>query len=243
MHYRMKVDEAAVQSVVDTVKTFINSQMYDGEEVVSLVSGVIAPDKTKQGLLSVTSRGEKAADEFIANRVQTSEIDFFSPIKAMKVSTFHNTQKKKNSQQAKSKIQIEDRSLYARLLVISRSRDIELEAILQYPLSTVSLPLANADGTLAKTVKSKLLHAIEADCKECEHVDTGTLEGPCALIVDAMALIQGMPSSAIPGTFGLFAEFILKQLSYVPKPPDAKPIEQILLQTTTMILAKRMRND
>jgi len=86
-----------------------------------------------------------------------------------------------------------DRSLFARLLIISKTRHIDLEEILSYPLCTVSVPLASADGSITKTAKSVLMDAIERDHPGCTFE---SVSDAGAIIVDAMTykLYLLMPS-------------------------------------------------
>lgn len=54
-----------------------------------------------------------------------------------------------------------DRSLFGRLLVAAKSREINLRDVLTYELSSIPFSLAHADGTLRKTTKSVLMSEIE----------------------------------------------------------------------------------
>lgn len=85
------------------------------------------------------------------------------------------------------------------MLIISRSSDIDLKKILKYPLSSTSLPPANADGTTEKTVKSKLLHAVEQDAKYAP-VEMTQIAECSALVIDVVAFIQSLPQSTISPT-------------------------------------------
>lgn len=207
---RMTKDEAHVEEVMKTVDSFINPFKYDGSNLVSLISGVVATPKAQNDLLNAVTTGEKAFSDFVDNRITSDSVEFFSPIKATRLSTFHQVQKKKSAQLAKAEMQSSDRSLFARLLVVSRSREIDLEQILSYPLSSISTPLATADGSMAKTPKSLLLEAIEHDCGSL--IQPEDIQSSAAIIIDAMALIQALPVSAIPATFGMLAESLLTQL-------------------------------
>ena len=53
------------------------------------------------------------------------------------------------------------KKLFAKMLLIARSRDVDMKKVLQYSLRPFPLPFATSDGNLVKTVKSKLLHLIE----------------------------------------------------------------------------------
>ena len=69
-------------------------------------------------------------------------MDFFAPLRANRLSTFVPTKKAKTTKEAKAEMTNSDRSLFARLLVVGRTREIDLEKIMSYPLCAVSVPLA-----------------------------------------------------------------------------------------------------
>ena len=142
-------------------------------------------------------------------RITSHDVDFFAPLRANRLSTFVPTKKAKTTKEAKAEMTNSDRSLFARLLVVGRTREIDLEKIMSYPLCAVSVPLATADGSMYTIKKSDLMLVIESECPDCiiEHTkDTS------ALIVDSMVLIRSLPAHAIPSTFGELADVILKLL-------------------------------
>ena len=51
--------------------------------------------------------------------------------------------------------------LFARLLLIAKTRKVDMEKVLSYSLCSYPLSLATASGNLVKTAKSKLLQIIE----------------------------------------------------------------------------------
>lgn len=212
MCFRMKSDEKAIQSITETVNSFINPWTHNQPQLVSLVSGVVASSPMQSDLLNAGVAGEESVSAFIQDRLHEDKQDFFAPIKATKLKTFDRSThcRKISKQAAKASIQSCDRSLFARLLVISKARDIDLKSLMCYPLCPVSLPLATADGEICKTVKSALLTAIESDVDD-RFLEIDLYQGN-ALVVDAMALVQSIPATAIPTSFGLLGDLLLKNL-------------------------------
>lgn len=96
MHYRIKKDKEDVQAVLETIRSFINPFEYDGTNLVSLMSGVVATPKAQVDLLSVAQTGEDAAQVFIEKRVKSNSVDFYAPIKGNRPSTFVLSKKKKH---------------------------------------------------------------------------------------------------------------------------------------------------
>ena len=89
--------------------------------------------------------------------------------------------------------------MFNRLLIIGKSRDIDLEELLSYALSPVPMALGTTDGTPCKTVKAKLMHEFEKDVEPLAPVPAGS-----ALIVDGMAFIHQI--NTMPSTFGQLAD-------------------------------------
>ena len=82
-----------------------------------------------------------------------------------------------------------------------------MENVLQYSLRPFPLPFATAKGNLVKTAKSKLLNIIETEMQD------GLIEsvaGACALILDAMAILQSMKITCC--TFGELAHELLVKI-------------------------------
>ena len=101
-----------------------------------------------------------------------------------------------------------DRQLFGRLLVISKDRDVDVEELFSYELSSVLLSLFNFDGSMVKCNKSKLLEELE---KGQEMLETLPDEvKPTTWIIDFMALIRMHPKIlSTPKTFGELSDLLL----------------------------------
>ena len=151
---------------------------------------------------------------FIRERFTDKSVDLFKPIKALKFKTFKPTVTTNENQLATLKSN--DRSIFARLLVISRQREIDMITALKYSLASISLPLTSMDGSLAKTNKAKLLAILEDNFgKEATNgadSDVGEESVASALMVDAMALVRSLSIRSLPATFGELARLVLHRL-------------------------------
>ena len=94
---------------------------------------------------------------------------------------------------------------FARLLIIQRNRGVDLENVLKYELSSQPLALSNQDGSMRKTVKSKLFASLSASI---DQVTTSPVNTP--KIYDGMVLLHKLPPNL--STFGEVSDFILKKL-------------------------------
>ena len=98
-----------------------------------------------------------------------------------------------------------DRKTFARLMVIQKSRSVNLKDVLGYELSSVPLSLANPDGTLAKTTKVNLFHSLEALIPI-----TSLCPSNYPVIFDGMVLLQKIPSTF--KTFGEISDYLLRKI-------------------------------
>ena len=99
------------------------------------------------------------------------------------------------------------KKLFAKMLLIAKSRELDMEDVFKYSLRPILAPSATMEGNLVKTCKSKLLSIVEAERNEAyvENVD-----GDSALIIDVMAVLQTMKFTAT--TFGKLAQDLLAKI-------------------------------
>ena len=115
----------------------------------------------------------------------------------------------KNSAGKETRLKM-SRNLFARLLLVAKSRDGDMQNVLSYCLGAYPLSLASVNGSLLKTAKSKLADILESESGN-PHVDKIDIPNDSAL-VDAMAIVQCLKGNC--KTFGDFAdsvfEFVIK---------------------------------
>ena len=105
------------------------------------------------------------------------------------------------------------------MLLIARSRDVDMKEVLRYSLRPFPLPLATSDGNLVKTVRSKLLHLIEN--RTADYL-VDMIEGNRVLILDVMAILQTIKT--ISSTFGELAHKLLIMVVELAVKSEAKRI-------------------
>ena len=98
--------------------------------------------------------------------------------------------------------------MFARLLLIGKSRNIDTQELLSYALKLAPLTFANINGSTVKTDKAKLMHAIE---ESVPNPVVSEVPAPNALVVDAMALLQQL-TKCEANTFGDLVGEILSML-------------------------------
>ncbi len=137
------------------------------------------------------------------------EPDIFQTIKKNKLPTIQNSKAGiKNSAGKETGLKM-SRNLFARLLLVAKSRDIDLQNVLSFCLGAYPLSLASVSGSLLKTAKSKLADILERESGN-PHVDITDIPNDNALVVDAMAVVQCLKGNW--KTFGDFADSVFNFL-------------------------------
>lgn len=125
----------------------------------------------------------------------------------MKLGSFRDAQKKTSVTAGEKNVIIKvDRNLFARLLVIGQSRQMDLRDLLTHELGPLPWSLASSDGSLAKTNKAILSKLLE-DGVECL---PSLPEETTAVIIDAMAMLQTLVR--VPDRFSELAEMVMTRI-------------------------------
>lgn len=206
---RIAADNKAVSDVIQTIETMINPFDNDYQGLVHLASGAVATSTVTDDMKTMLIRGESAAVDFMKTNIVGEESNIYMTIKKTGLKTFSSIGKKVISKSRKGQIVAlkNSKMLFAKMLLIARSRNLEMEEVLMYSLRPYPHPLATNEGDLVKTVKAKLLHTIEEEVKD------GSVELPVgdkAYILDAMAILQTL--SVLPATFGELAKDLLVKI-------------------------------
>jgi hypothetical protein len=125
----------------------------------------------------------------------------------MKLNTFASMKANKSCSVKERSVTLKaDRDIFARLLVICGKREITLKEVLAYSLGPIPWSLATLDGNVSKTVKSKLLDAIE---NTVDDPTVDALPNNCVRVFVGMVIIQQLGSLCL-ATFGENSEYVLK---------------------------------
>ncbi len=206
---RITADQKAATNVMQTVQTMINPFDNDYQELVHLASGAVATSSVTSDMKTMLEKGECAAVEFMEANILGEKPNIYSKIKKTQLQTFSLIGKKVNSKNRKGEIVAlkNSKMLFAKMLLIAKSRSLNMEEVLKYSLRPYPHPLATYEGHLVKTVKAKLLNTIE-DEVQCGSVDLPL--GDKAYVLDAMAILQTL--KVLPTTFGELAMELLAMI-------------------------------
>ena len=131
------------------------------KELSSITTGMEVNSSVANGILAAREIGEKQFLEFCSKNLLRDKLDIFQKLTKNKLRTFVSKKlimKDSKGQQIAVK---SSRDLFAGLLVISKTRDIDLMELLSYSLCNHPLALSTVSGSLVKTAKSKMLQLLE----------------------------------------------------------------------------------
>ena len=181
--------------------------------LLNIATGSVASQEIADDLQKAKEIGKNQFEKFVEKRINCNEEDLYKAVTRNDLKTF--TSLEKNSQaMSKSKQKLMnvnvDRQLFGRLQVISKDRDVDVEELFTYELSSVPLSLFNFDGSMVKCNKSKLLEELEKGQETFETLPDEVK--PTTWIIDFMALIRMVlteSSDAKTKTFGELSDLLL----------------------------------
>jgi hypothetical protein len=188
----------------------INPFETEQEELLALASGVMVDNQVADNLLNAEVLGEQQFVKFSKSNLLSDDPDIFTKLKRNKIQTFSSTkQLSVKGQDGKRNSIVMNRNLFSRLLVIAKSRKVDLKELLSYSLGPYPLSLSTTTGGLVKTAKSKLFDILEDEAGNPE--DDMRAFNNNTIIVDGMAVVQSIKGKW--KTFGEFADAILNSLA------------------------------
>jgi len=197
---RMNFDEEAVQNCYNVLKQW--QPIFLSSEAI-----VYASEEVQNDLLNAESVGRTKSERFIDNRIKKNSVGFYDVIKKNKLKTFSTMKEvKKLSVNGKDVIIKADRSFFARILILQEKRNISTKELLKYSLGPIAWSLATPEGSIYKSVKSKLLNALEDKIPVLD-----TIPPKAERIYDGMCIIQQLPTGL--ETFGDLSECVLKRIT------------------------------
>ena len=144
---RVARDETDVQKLVScfTTKLMSNPLTQENDSLINFATGVVLPTDIADNLLKSTKKGRDQMNKFVEKQSNPNEISFWDPVEKLKVKTFKSTTKSVQVKAVNDKLVTvgADRELFGRLLIAANIRQINLEDVLCYELSSIPFSLAH----------------------------------------------------------------------------------------------------
>jgi len=202
-------EDKSIDQVLTILQSFTDPFKDEGDELFNLVTKVVMSEKVKNDLCQQSDIGRVLFETFVKDRIQSKKVNLWSPMKKRKLLTWKDSGKVLKVSGMDKVIELqEDRSLFARLMVVCKSRpDIDIkEAIGQNEFSVVPRSLFAADGTMlhcsAKSALMTILVKLGGELEQKpttgprnsvhERMDVEPSSQLRVAVVDAMAELQSL---------------------------------------------------
>lgn len=206
---RIKKDEHDIKSLIDMLENnWINPFSTTNSDLMSISTGMAAPENIRNDLLKAKDYGRKAYMEFREERLETDppKTKFHDRLKKLNLKTFTNLKVKNTYKVAGKHVILQaDRNIFAKMILISQTRKLDMKEVLAHRLGPIPWALASPEGTLRKTAKSSLPNRLKKNLKPIEAVPEQS-----ACIIDGMALVQRLDANHM--TFGDVSTILLKMV-------------------------------
>ena len=195
------LEEKSVEKLLTTMESFTNPFDQESDTLFNLVTKVVMPENVKKDLCEQSIIGERLFQRFVEERIK-EQSQPLGPHEEAKALHLEDCRKKVKVRVNNNTVELsEDRNLFARMMVVCKSRpEIDIkEAVGTYEFSVVPRSLFAADGTLLRcSRKSALMDILEKLPVDVhEDNDTGVNQNGQhtevqmkVSVVDAMAEVQ-----------------------------------------------------
>ena len=204
---RIAKDEKDVSAMVELIKNWTDP--FEGHtQLFSISTGAVATAAIAEDLARAYKVGEAAYADFKKTRLESQPpaVKFHDKLKKQKLKTFgalSETKKVAKNKDAETVLRA-DRNLFARMIIIAESRNLQMQDVLKHPLGPLPASLACNNGFPRKTNKAQLGKELEKLIQPTEVVAR-----PSAYLIDGMALVQKLKVDYL--TFGEIADMILSR--------------------------------
>ena len=222
---RIRRDENQIVAIVNTISAVTNPFSYEGNDLVNIVSGIVAPKAVKHDLLNDFNIGKNVSQQFCMDRLVTDhDMDFLSKIKTLRLKTFSSTGKKSLKKLKSESVSLKATGeLFSHLLMIGQHQKIDLKDLMSHALTTIPPSIGTFDGLSVKTDKCTLMHAIE---KVVSSVNGFLIPSDSAVILDGMAILQTVQGN--PSTFGSLADQVLWTVIGICRQLNSKRVDFVV---------------
>jgi hypothetical protein len=183
----------------------MNLMTYEGEDLTNIITKVVMPTQVQTDVCSQDEIGQKAYVTFVEKRINTNEVSVWARMEKVQLKMWKSTRKAVKHKLADQVVELkDDRSLFARMLIVARSRpEINLkEAIGHHEFTSLPRALFAMSGALLPcTDKSKLMAILEELPKKTSEgdqqpedvtPDSAPLPPKKVTVIDGMAVVQAM---------------------------------------------------
>jgi len=184
-----------------------NPFLCEDSELINVATKAVFTEDIASDVKRVESLGAELYTTFRSHRIESDSVSLWAPIKRNKLKLCSSSKKKLKIDVEGSVTELNaDRSLFARMLILTRSqRDVELAQTLgKYEMSVVPRSMFTYDGTMnlcsSKSNLMTILKTLDESSEPDDVLIPSKMQTPlipfCVAIVDGMAELQALEKSA-----------------------------------------------
>ena len=143
--------EKSVCHVMAPISSMENPFVSNQTELICISSGIEVQTDVADNILQAEQLGEHQFSELCQHNLFTDNPDIFTKSKKNKLQTFHSKKLTARDSKGRQVAMMTSRDLFARVLILSKTREINVEELLSYSLSNYPLSLATVLRGLVKT--------------------------------------------------------------------------------------------
>ena len=100
----------------------MNPMMHEGKDLMNIITKVVMPAEVQKDVCNQHEIGQKVYDTFVAKRINTSEINLWARMIKVKLKMWKSARQTVKHKLADQVVELkDDRSLFARMLIVARS--------------------------------------------------------------------------------------------------------------------------
>lgn len=204
---KIEKSQLQIQQFEDSITNRLNpfSSSLKENLLYNISNGQSASHEVHEFLMNVVETGEEQRKTFL-EQCASNPHRFEQAIQRNVIHTFKAKKIVKRQGGKVNEVKLQ-RDLFGRLLGISLQQNVEIEKVLEYPLTPAPLSLCHMDGTINKTDKSKLVKPLIDREKIVESIPK-ELD---VVIIDGFFYLYTLRD--IPSTFGAISYNLLRNLT------------------------------
>ena len=175
--------------MVDLIESNWTNPFSNYQPLLSISMSATASPEIELDLSRAYLVGETAYQQFKKEHLELEKppVTFHHTLTKQKLKTFsdHNKTKKVKQSKGNKTVLHADRNLFAQMMIIAESRQLQLQEVLCHPLGPLPASLATSNNLPRKTNKAQLGRELEKLVQPTVVVPT-----PSAYLIDGMSLIQ-----------------------------------------------------
>ncbi|KAK3754688.1 hypothetical protein QZH41_015388, partial [Actinostola sp. cb2023] len=203
--------------------------------------------KTKEDLCNQSKIGLKLFDDFVCNRIKYGKFSIWSPMKKYKLSTWRKAGKELKVKANEKVYELkEDRSLFARMMLVCKTRpEINIKnAIGIHEFSVVPRSLFAADGTMFHCSNKSVLMSILEKLPEKHSSNSANIQPDANVVLQPTCNIQE-PTVHVDNSHRVRVDIVdgMAELQSLNKPEWIKNCQHLANHFTAKMFEKYSESD